>query len=138
LSAKHITQSPLHLRHCMWRFILPFPPSVNRYWIPARGRIILSQSARDYREAVITRCGGLGFHFEGRLQLTLILHPPDERKRDIEYYSKAVFDALEAANVYADDAQIDHCIIQRGDKRLPGRVIVKIRELEAGWSHHYE
>ncbi len=32
--------------------VLPWPPSVNRYWRTFQGRMIISQEGRAYREAV--------------------------------------------------------------------------------------
>jgi crossover junction endodeoxyribonuclease RusA len=34
------------------------------------------------------------------------LYPPDKRTRDIDNYSKALFDALTHANFWIDDSQI--------------------------------
>ena len=34
--------------------VLPYPPSVNRYWRSVKGRAILSSEARAYRREVVS------------------------------------------------------------------------------------
>jgi crossover junction endodeoxyribonuclease RusA len=85
---------------------LPFPPSVNTYWRNiGRGRTIISKRGRQYRDDVV---GHVAAHpkadmLADRLHVAITLHPPDNRRRDVDNYLKAPLDALTHAGVWADD-----------------------------------
>lgn len=107
---------------------LPFPPSLNHYWrhvvLPMRGgksraQVVISKDGREYREAVLTSCAACSLtRWPGheRLKVTLTLHAPDARKRDLDNHAKAALDALTHAGIWADDSQIDELRIVRGAK----------------------
>jgi Holliday junction resolvase RusA-like endonuclease len=50
----------------------------------------------------------------GRLGVTILLHPPDYRDRDIDNLVKPMLDALEKAGVYENDSQVDAIAVVRG------------------------
>ena len=92
---------------------LPWPPSVNHEWTMARGRMILTQTGRQYRARVNALV--MGQRHEGHLPLApldfplavrLDLWPPDRRRRDADNYAKAAFDALTHAGVWSDDCLV--------------------------------
>lgn len=92
---------------------LPWPPSVNHEWTMARGRMILTQTGRQYRARVNALV--MGQRHEGHLPLApldfplavrLDLWPPDRRRRDADNYAKAAFDALTRAGVWSDDCLV--------------------------------
>jgi crossover junction endodeoxyribonuclease RusA len=90
------------------RLILPWPPSVNTYWRAVRGRNILSAKGRDYKRAAGSAIAIAGFpKFRGRCGIVLVLHPPDNRIRDVDNTLKPVLDALVSEGVIeADDSRI--------------------------------
>ena len=104
----------------MLQFNLPYPPSVNHYYIRGSNRTVLSASARNYRELIyytLRQCIGQegkwdGEAMNGDLMVEIIMYPPDKRKRDIDNIKKALFDALQYAGLYKDDYQIcdDHTL----------------------------
>jgi len=99
---------------------LPWPPSVNHYWHQRGSRRFLSAKARDYSVAV-----------------SIVLRPPDRRRRDIDNTAKAILDALAGAGVYDDDCQIDRLLIERDRITEEGIAIVnvwKISKTDAGVS----
>lgn len=112
-----------------YRFELPFPPSVNACWRVFRNRSILSKRGREYRNEVIDRMKCIGLDREllsARLRVRLELYPPDLRRRDIDNYCKATFDALSHAEFWIDDEQIDELTIKRMSKVQDGIVIVRV------------
>lgn len=110
---------------------LPFPPSVNRYWRHVGPRVLISREGRSYRERVrsllaASRVTPDTHSFRGRIDMTVTLHPPDRRPRDIDNPMKSLLDALEHAGVYEDDSQIDRLEITRGAPVTGGSCVVEI------------
>lgn len=116
------------------QFVLPFPPSVNGYWRAFRGRNILSKRGRQYRHDAhveILASEHATVRMDGRLQVSLDLHPPDRRRRDVDNYCKGVLDALTHAGVWGDDEQIDDLhILKCPPDRDDPRVVVTISEIK--------
>lgn len=127
-------------------FTLPYPPSLNSIWrsilvrftpknpkaIPYRVKVLLSEEGRNYRRAVLSCVQNLGQPRTppgARLQLELIVSPPDLRKRDLSNIPKALEDALTHAKVWADDSLIDVLIVRRAPVFPGGRVVVQITPL---------
>ncbi len=107
---------------------LPYPPSVNHYWYRNGNRSFLGKKGKQFREDVQTLYGGCTPH-EGRLQVEVMMYPPDRRKRDVDNVLKPLLDALEHADIFLDDAQIDALSISRGDIEKGGRITVAITEI---------
>ena len=120
------------------RFELPFPPTVNTIWRTSsyhgQQRTTLSAKGRAYRKAVQQCVFMDGFmhrmRLSGRLGMTITLHAPDKRCRDIDNYSKAILDAFTHAGVWDDDEQIDYLLIERGENRKAGLAVVEVRPIE--------
>jgi len=60
--------------------------------------------------------------------MTVTLHQPDRRCRDLDISMKSLLDALEYGGVYADDSQIDRLGIKRGTPTPGSCCIVEIVE----------
>ena len=94
--------------------VLPWPPSVNRYWRKVGARVLISREGRKFRtDAAMRLIGAPRF---GRRKVRLVMHwyPPDARRRDGDNLCKAIFDALQCAHVVDDDSQIEDFRIVRG------------------------
>lgn len=120
------------------RIELPFPPSTNAYWrhvAMGRGvRVLISERGRKYRDQVVASCCSVhvtGLNLGGRLRVTVTLHAPDRRRRDLDNYNKGLLDALTEAGVWGDDSQIDDLRNVRGQVVKGGKVVVEIEELAA-------
>jgi len=119
-------------------FSLPYPPTINTYWRSVQGRVLISKKGRDYRAAV-TRlvstepqviASGM---MKCRVSITMLVFPPDRRRRDIDNLPKAVLDSLEFAGVFENDSQVDRLLILRQSVEAPaGRIELLIEEYKAG------
>ena len=109
---------------------LPYPPSVNRYWRHVGPRVLVSREGRSYRQRVRSLLAAQGIPtFTGRLLMTVTLHPPDRRRRDLDNPQKCLADSIVRAGVIGDDSQIDDWRIVRGDPLPGGACIVEIAEV---------
>lgn len=98
---------------------LPWPPSVNHYWMTSGKRRFIGKDGKAFREAVLlaflqAREQGFG---RGRVSVAVVAYPADRRRRDLDNILKAILDALEAARVFDDDAQADRLQVERGEIR---------------------
>ena len=112
----------------MITLVLPYPPSVNSYWRNLAGRTVLSKKGRLYKTAVcraVIAAGG-NKKLTGRLAVSIVLHPADKRKRDIDNSIKAIGDGLQSAGVYLDDSQIDRLTVTRGEIEKGGIALVTV------------
>ena len=97
---------------------LPFPPTVNSYYSAGHGKVrYVSKAGHLFREKVLIeineQCAGI--QLDGRLNVEVILYPPDRRTRDLDNYMKALLDAITHAGLWVDDEQIDQLSIMRGE-----------------------
>lgn len=111
--------------------VLPFPPSVNHYW-GTRGKTrYIAAAGKAFRTEVLARwyeARQQGFGRK-RLQVTIVLHPGDRRRRDVDNCCKAILDALAAARVFEDDEQVDDLHTKRGAiRRGDACAVVTVRE----------
>jgi crossover junction endodeoxyribonuclease RusA len=95
---------------------LPFPISTNTYYRHNRGFTHISPKGVAFRQAVEVSARLHGEKApDGRLQVGVMLYPPDKRKRDIDNYgAKSLLDALTFAGLIEDDSLIDRLVIERG------------------------
>lgn len=114
---------------------LPFPPSINHYYIRGRFGVVLGEKGRQFRKEAIYLCGRqvpkeFRFGPQKRLYVSIAAFPPDRRRRDVDNYCKGIFDSLTHAKVFDDDSQIDHLeVIRKAVQPGAGRVIVTIEEI---------
>lgn len=118
--------------------LLPYPPSVNRYWRSVAGRVLISADGRAYRSAVghsvmTSRAAGRapGSPLQGRLCVCVTLFPPDRRRRDLDNTLKSLLDSCTHAGLWEDDSQIDDLRVIRATVAAGGIAQVAIIELSA-------
>lgn len=111
------------------RFTIPYPPTANKVWRRVGNKTILSEDARKYRakvqQVLRATCVDLG-SLAGRLSVSIVAHPPDKRRRDLDNLFKAALDSLTHAGVIEDDGLIDSLEIRRGCVKKPGTLDVSI------------
>ena len=65
-------------------YVLPFPPSVNRYYRHVGYRTLLSREGREYRAMVLSLLAGrVGQPLSQLLEVQLDLYPLDARRRRV-------------------------------------------------------
>jgi Holliday junction resolvase RusA-like endonuclease len=107
---------------------LPYPPSINHYWRRVGPKTLISREGRRFRQRVVGILGRLQVEaLAGPLAVEVEIHPPDNRRRDIDNLQKALLDALQHGGAYADDSQIVRLSIEKGTPVAGGKAIVRIR-----------
>jgi len=108
--------------------LLPWPPSVNHYWAArGRGRYLSPRAQAWHREAwAVLRAQKNGGPIKGPVAVTLVLHPPDRRRRDVDNVLKAVLDALVKGGVLRDDSQVEELHVVRRAPSPGGSVWLKV------------
>lgn len=115
----------------MVNLTLPYPPSVNTYWGFSGHRRYLTERAVTFKHEVwriakqykVASLGG------SRLELTVVLYPPDNRVRDIDNVLKPTIDALCQAGIFNDDSQVDVLSVRRAEVVKKGKCVVTIEVL---------
>jgi crossover junction endodeoxyribonuclease RusA len=121
----------------MTRIELPWPPTVNTYWRHVGPKVLVSDGGRRYRrtvadlvlEARCSRAISLG-PLQGRLRVSIDVHVPDRRPRDVDNMLKAPLDALTKAGLWVDDSQIDDLRIVRRGIVHGGLIVVAVEQIE--------
>jgi crossover junction endodeoxyribonuclease RusA len=64
-----------------------------------------------------------------KLQIQLLIYPPDQRKRDIDNVCKVVLDTLQRAGIYENDFKVWKLTLERKEVRQYGEVEFTITSL---------
>lgn len=114
----------------IFKYELPFPPSVNCYWRRHGNVIHISPRGKRFREEVISLLGKVPYT-SSKLRVEVGYWRPDNRVRDLDNYQKALYDALKHGRVYHDDCQIvdKHEYWLGVDSLKLGKSIVTIEEI---------
>ena len=114
---------------------LPFPPSVNHYWrhvvMGKRVTTLISAPGRKYSAAVQGEVllQKAARRINSHVAMTVLLHAPDRRRRDVDNYAKALLDSLVEAKVLEDDSLIRDLRMVWGDVVPGGKAVVTIRKM---------
>ena len=129
---------------------LPFPPSLNDYYLNRKAKVKRGPSAGKVYMARMISPEGLAFRgrvvqavreghripprLSGRLAIVVLACPPSEKadgsvnnnRRDLDNLWKCLLDSLTHAEVMLDDALYDDNRIVRGNPQHPGKIWVSI------------
>ena len=106
---------------------LPYPPSVNAYYLASGHRRYISKRGIDFKKAVAEACKGLPSFLDQPVELSVLLHPRDKRLMDIDNCGKAICDSLNGY-LYEDDQQVWKITIERAEKIKGGGCVVTVKE----------
>lgn len=110
---------------------LPWPPSVNCYWLHTRqGRTFIGSRAKAFRAEVfdIALRAGACLNLEHDLAFEMDLYSPTRRKFDCDNFLKSTLDALMHARVFKDDSQFVSMNVCKRDIVKGGKAVVRISE----------
>lgn len=111
------------------KFDLPYPPSINHYYLRTFDGVILGAQGKRYRrDATLLLHKYRGICGDKRLTVTINVFPPDKRKRDIDNILKCTIDSLEHAQIFNNDNQIDMLTVIRRDVVKDGALAIWIAE----------
>ena len=101
----------------MIRFDMPYPPSVNHYYVRTPKGTAVGAKGKKYRRDVGLMLTPFKHKFkeDDRLSVTINVFPPDKRKHDLDNILKCCLDSLQESHVIHDDNQIDMLTIIRRD-----------------------
>ena len=127
---------------------LPWPPSVNHY--KNIGRTVRTKSGKTYqqrvnspetkmfyfrvwqkiRAAMALKPNWSGLESTIRYEVTVMLHPPHNRRYDVDNRLKVLLDSFVRGGLIKDDAQITRLVVEKMSMIPEGKVIVRIKELQ--------
>lgn len=82
---------------------LPFPPSVNHYWLHTRqGKHYISDEGKRYQSKVFMACMA-EIPFTQAVEISVEVTMPDNRARDLDNLWKVLLDSLTKAKIIEDD-----------------------------------
>jgi crossover junction endodeoxyribonuclease RusA len=84
---------------------LPWPPSINHYWIRQPKGFRISPEGIAFRKIVAIRYRPHG-KFLGPVGVTVSLCQPSKHRRDLDNLAKPLLDALTHAGAWEDDSQV--------------------------------
>jgi len=123
-------------KYQQFRFAMPWPPTVNHWHQPIKMgksvRVIKGSKAREYEKTAVAHLvkNGLSdLNLTAKMQVVMVLHPPSNRKYDIDNRTKGIFDSLSAAKFWVDDDQVVGLQIYKAQKVQGGKVVVIVNEL---------
>jgi len=109
---------------------LPYPPSINNYWLTSGHRRYISKRGMEFRAAVWAYClewkiGKLG---DQAVMVHIVLRPRSKKLMDIDNCAKAILDSLEHAGIINSDVQVERLVIERGQPVKNGgcRVLIEL------------
>jgi crossover junction endodeoxyribonuclease RusA len=115
---------------------LPYPPSVNNYWMASGHRRYISKRGMEFKNEVRIYCLQHKIPKLGSFDVAvgIVIHPRSKILMDIDNCSKAVLDSLEGAGIIDDDKQVVKLIIMRGGLVKGGGCTVYIEKVSPSMS----
>lgn len=127
---------------------LPWPPSVNHY--KTVGAIVRTKNGKTYQKRVnsketiayywevkalvieLNQAEAFKFKQHAKIPVSacLSIHPPDNRRRDLDNLLKVLLDSLVHGGLIHDDSQIHRLFVQKLGIIPEGKVVVQLSALD--------
>ena len=109
---------------------LPYPPSINLYWLASGHRRYISDRGKKFKKAVaeyvfINEIQSFG---SKPLEISIWIHPRSKVLMDIDNCVKPIIDACQDAGLFDDDVQVQALHVFRTDPVKGGGCSVIIEE----------
>jgi len=127
-----IQKCHFRMRHVLH---LPYPPSINNYWIATGHRRFISKRGVAFKQAVseYVALHQLESFGDGSVIVDIVLRPRDARLMDIDNCIKPILDSLQDAGLVDNDKQVHRVSIMRGlVMKNGGGCIVVIENTQTG------
>lgn len=101
-----------------------------------RASMFLSAAGKEYRDVAAAAIAEQKIPLNalhGRLEVSVMAYPPDERIRDLSNLWKSALDILQHNQVIENDGNFDRELIERGPKVMGGSFVVTLREKAAAF-----
>ena len=109
---------------------LPYPPSINAYWLASGHRRYISKRGVLFRQAVADYVSEWNVSKLGDqpVMIHIVLQPRSKKLMDIDNCAKAILDSIEHAGVINSDVQVERLVIERGQTIKGGgcRVLIEV------------
>ena len=106
---------------------LPYPCSVNSYWLTSGKRRYISKRGMLFKAAAAEACNGLTGFGSDPVEVSIVLYPRDKRLLDIDNICKCILDSLQGY-LYDDDQQVWKLTVERAEKIKGGGCDVTVQE----------
>jgi crossover junction endodeoxyribonuclease RusA len=109
---------------------LPYPPSINNYWLASGHRRFISERGKKFKKAVaayvfINEIQSFG---SKPLEISIWIHPRSKVLMDIDNCVKPIIDACQDAGIFDNDVQVQALHVYRTDPIKGGGCAVMIQE----------
>lgn len=112
-------------------FILPYPIglSANNSWQYSKRGIYLCNHIKTFREIVYFALRKTKRFGTEPLKVMINVFPPDKRKRDIDNVIKPILDALQKAELFVDDCQVQSIFVEKMPIQKNGKLEITVTSL---------
>jgi len=106
----------------------PLPPSANKYWRLARGRLIVSDEAKQYKHtvAMLAKVDGVR-PLTGPVAVEITVYRA-RRSGDLDNFAKITLDAMQGL-FFANDSQVVELHMRLADDKHSPRIEVAVTSL---------
>lgn len=105
---------------------LPYPCSVNSYWLTSGKRRYISKRGMAFKAAAAEACNGITGFGSDPVEISIVLYPRDKRLLDIDNICKCILDSLQGY-MYEDDQQVWKLTVERAEKIKGGGCDVTVK-----------
>lgn len=109
---------------------LPYPPSINAYWLASGHRRYISKRGMLFKQSVMEYVAEFNIKgFGGEpVDVLIFIHPRSKKLMDIDNCAKPILDACQDAGLFDNDVQVIALHLYRSKPKKGGGCTVVISE----------